>query len=182
MRLIAKLLAAKRLTVKVTRCKTNNFNLTRWKTTRCKTNNCNLTRWKTTHCKTNYFNATHCKTNNCNTTHCKTIRLQKFQCKMPYCEKMLCNAAKKIVQELFEFKVLTWPANSPDLLPICGMFWTNNSNPWRPHLTTHRSALTGPGANVLVSETTENLQRLCASPCLDESELFWQHDGEITQY
>ncbi|KAK3566489.1 hypothetical protein QTP86_034054 [Hemibagrus guttatus] len=49
-----------------------------------------------------------------------------------------CHKAK-MVQEWFDehnkFKVLTWPPNSPELQSsICGMCWTNKSEPWRPGL------------------------------------------------
>ncbi len=65
-----------------------------------------------------------------------------------------------------EFKLL--PQISVQL-SIYGMCWTNKSDPWR----FKRSA-----ANVLVPDTTRHIPRSW-SPCLDVSELVWQHDGDL---
>lgn len=69
------------------------------------------------------------------------------------------------IEEHNEFKVLTWPPDSPDLSPVSEICWTNKSNLWRPNLRLDLLL------NVLVSDTTAHLQVLW-SPCIDGSELF----------
>lgn len=75
----------------------------------------------------------------------------------------------KLVQgrlEEHEVEVLTCFRTSVHL-SICGMCWTNKSDPWKPHLTTE-----GSDANKLVPDTTAHLQG--SSEGLSRSGQFWQ--------
>ena len=60
------------------------------------------------------------------------------QCTLPHCKKR----SGMVMEYDKEFKVLTWPPNSPNLNPVeylWDVLQKKHLVPWRPHLTTYRT-------------------------------------------